>query len=519
MAPELIIGIDAGTSVLKAVAFDRDGGQMAMAAIQNRIVTLPDGGVEQDMDATWQALVETLRLLAEKVPNLAARTVALGVTGQGDGTWLIDHENRPLAPAWLWLDGRSGRITAALRRSDVGEAVFAITGTGLNTSLQSTQLKWIKQYRPEVFARSSIAFHCKDWLYLNLCDEIATDVAEGSFTYGDYRTSTYSDDVLELLELRDAAPLRPPMLDGTSHYGRLTAAAAAATGLRQGTPVVLAPVDILCTALGAGFYQRTRDVGCTILGSTGIHLRLYHQLEEIHPRNQAGYVMPLRPGGMWTGMMSNMAATLNIDWMLDMVKELLSESGGVDMERGDLLELFDRKAGEASPGATIFHPFIYQAGERGPFVEPLARAQFLGLTKSTTLFDMMRAIYESLGYAARDCYLGLGGVPSEIRLSGGAARSKVCRRILASALGVPLRVSRREESGAAGAAMIAAISLGQYESTTDVSAEWADTFVDEQAEQPDPELSGLYQRGFELYRSGYERMWEFWRDLDQLRKE
>src|SRR3954447_7687381 len=102
---DILIGVDAGTSVIKSIAFDLEGRQLAVAATPNRYQTRPDGAAFQSLDETWEDCAKTLRSLAERVPGLAERAAAVGVTGQGDGTWLIDRNNRAVAPAWLWLDG------------------------------------------------------------------------------------------------------------------------------------------------------------------------------------------------------------------------------------------------------------------------------------------------------------------------------------------------------------------------------------------------------------------------------
>ncbi|WP_292246421.1 FGGY family carbohydrate kinase, partial [Mesorhizobium sp.] len=100
---DVLIGIDAGTSVIKSVAFDRAGRQIAATALANRYETLPGGGAEQDLARTWADTATTLRQLADKVPDLASRVIAIAVTGQGDGTWLIDKAGEPVAKGWLWL--------------------------------------------------------------------------------------------------------------------------------------------------------------------------------------------------------------------------------------------------------------------------------------------------------------------------------------------------------------------------------------------------------------------------------
>lgn len=516
MSEAIIIGLDAGTSVIKAVAFDLDGHPLGMTAEPNTIQHVKGGGVEQDFAETWSKTAAVLRALGEKIPDLTRRVVALAITGQGDGTWLMDAKGEPVAPAWLWLDGRSGAIVDELRSSGVGQAVYQITATGLNPSNQSGQLLWLKQHRPELLARAATAFHCKDWLYYLCCGERATDLAEGVFTFGDYRTLRYSDEVLRLLGLEEYRHLLPDLVDGTRHHGKLQATAAAQTALPEGLPVVLTPVDFLCTALGSGLYEPEKDVGFTVIGSTGIHVRTYRSVEEIQLHDQAGYVVPFITEGLWAGMMSNMAATLNIDWLLGWAGQLLAEFG-VEPDRKTLLQTLDRRAGEAEPGKVLFHPFIFESGERGPFVNPRARAQFLGLTSHVGPFDLLRGIYDALGLAARDCYEGLGHCPGEIRVGGGAMRSPTIRSILSAALDRPLQLVEQEEAGAAGAAMVACLSLGHDADLASVCSRWVTPKFGQRV-APDPALAAVYSDLLPVYRAGYQPMGEFWRALAEFRE-
>ena len=110
MSKDILIGIDADTSVMKSVAFRIDGTQLAVAALPNEYMTLSDGGAEQDMAFTWASAAATLKQLTEQIPNLASRLIAISVTAQGDGMWLIDKSGEPVGPATIWLDNRAASI-------------------------------------------------------------------------------------------------------------------------------------------------------------------------------------------------------------------------------------------------------------------------------------------------------------------------------------------------------------------------------------------------------------------------
>jgi len=141
---DIIIGIDAGTSVIKSVAFSLDGEQLAECSTHNVYSTIGNGGVEQDMHLTWQMTIETLIGLAQKLPDIASRCAAVAVTGQGDGTWLIDKNRQPVGGGLLWLDARAGELVDTWRSSEQEKRRFEITGTGYAACQQAAQLVWMK---------------------------------------------------------------------------------------------------------------------------------------------------------------------------------------------------------------------------------------------------------------------------------------------------------------------------------------------------------------------------------------
>ncbi|MGE0725202.1 MAG: FGGY family carbohydrate kinase [Alphaproteobacteria bacterium] len=517
MARELIVGIDSGTSVVKAVAFDLAGRQIAVAGVANRYERVGAARVEQDLEATWRDAAATLHDLARQVPDLAARVAAIAVTGQGDGTWLVDADGRPVGRALLWLDARATRIAEALRSDQADAARFAATGTGLAACQQGAQLAWLDRHQPEALAASATAFHCKDWLYFRLTGERATDVSEAVLTFGDFRTRDYSDAVLDALGLARHARLLPPIVDGARHRSRLSADGARTIGLAAGTPVVLGAIDIVCSALGAGLLDRNADAGCSILGSTGLHMRLARSHFDVRlAPDRTGYTICVPNGDACLQLQSNLAATLNIDWVLDLIAGVLA-ADGIAPSRRSLIERIDAIVASASPGAVLFHPYIADGGERGPFVDGAAHAGFYGLRSGHGHADLVRAVVEGLAFAARDCYEAMGPIPDEIRLSGGAARSPALRAVLAAALGRAVRPSRREEVGAAGAAMIAAVSLGLHRDLAECADAWARPLLGE-PEPPDAVLAARYDDLFPIYRAAREAMAPVWRRLADHRE-
>ncbi|MCA0433287.1 MAG: carbohydrate kinase [Proteobacteria bacterium] len=515
MTNGILIGIDAGTSVIKSVAFSVDGVQLASAAIPNQYTTLADGGAEQDMARTWSDTATTLRMLADQIPDLASRVIALAVTGQGDGMWLVDKSGMPVAPAWLWLDARAADIVEEFTSSPDYAAHYERTGTGVNVCQMSVQLTWMLRHRPEVLAKASHAFHCKDWIYFNLTGDLATDPSEANFTFGSYKDRSYKPDILDQLGAGKAKSVLTPIVDGTAACGHVTEAAAMATGLRSGTPVCLGYVDVLCTGLGGGLYDPSGRSGCTIVGSTGMHMRLQPDASKVRLNaEKSGYTMAFPAPGTVAQIQSNMASTLNIDWLLDLARNLLREEG-LERGRADILRGLDDKLMARQAAKILYHPYISKAGERGPFMEPSARAMFSGLDVTADYYDLMRSIFEGLAFAARDCYSAMGSIPEEVRITGGAARSNALRVILASALNARVRSVSREEAGAAGAAMIAAVQQKVFSDMTACADIWVEPNLAATTE-PDLQLAETYKKAFPAYVDARKAMRPVWREMGAL---
>lgn len=512
MSRDLLIGIDAGTSVIKSVAFTRDGEQVGASARPNVYRIIDGVGAEQDMAATWADAAATLRGLAGRVPNLAERVAAIAVTAQGDGTWLIDAEGEPVGPALIWLDARAAALTEELRASPTGRRHFESTGSGLAACQMGPQLIWLDRHRPDAMARAVTAFHLKDWLFFKLTGERATDPSEGVHSFGDFRTMDYAEGVVEGFGLSNLRGLLPPIVNGARRMGSLGRAAARDIGFGEGLPVCLGPIDIVATALGAGLYDPIEDTGCTIVGSTGMHMRIARSAQAVRLNAEStGYTLAFPVPGTFAQLQSNMASTLNIDWLVDLARGVLKQHG-VDKSRADIFLDLDDHVLAAEPGTLLYHPYISEAGERGPFVDAAARAQFHGVSARHSFNDLMRAVYEGLGFAARDCYAAMGPVPPEIRVTGGAARSKALRTILGAALGTRIRTSTREEAGAAGAAMVAAVAIGVCPDMETCIDRWVTpTLAD--ALDPDPALAHRYDRLFPAYVASRKSSAPVWRAM------
>ena len=212
--------------VIKAIAFDLTGKQIASSSVRNQYDLGPDGSATQSLPRTWAECVVALKGLSNEVEDLARRVAAIGLTGQGDGTWLVGKDNEDVTDAWIWLDARAAPTVARLKGGQADRVRFEHTGTGLNNLPAGLPLAHMASHQPGLLERAEVALHCKDWLFLNLTGVRATDPSEACFTFGDFRNRSYSDSVLSALGLQMHRHLLPPILDGSKQTLPLCASAA-----------------------------------------------------------------------------------------------------------------------------------------------------------------------------------------------------------------------------------------------------------------------------------------------------
>ncbi len=429
----LYVGIDVGTSMVKAAAFDAAGREIA---VESRSVALDirDGFVEQDMDEVYAAVVEVLTTLTAGLPGPVALA---GLTGQGDGVWLVDGRGRPVRPAVSWMDGRAHEILDAWMASDVFTSVFRRTGSAMFPGCPGPVLAWLDRHEPKALDTAATALYCKDMVFQRLTGVRATDVSDASMPFLDPRTRTYDDETLELLGLGHRRGLLAPVADPVA-VGETRG-----PGLPPGTRIADGPYDLPACALGAGV-TRPGD-GLLIIGTCLASLVATDVLD-LEGGEPAGLHISTDRQGQWLRAMPAMVGTAALDWVL-------KTTGVRHTEVDALLEA-------TPPGANGVRvlPYFAPSGERAPFVEPRLRAELTGVSLETTAGDLVRATCEGIAFAARHC-LEAAGLTGTLAVCGGGTRSPAWLRLFADVLGRPIRVVEGEV-GARGAVLAAAARYG-----------------------------------------------------------
>ncbi len=447
----VVLGIDVSTTATKAVLVDDRGAVDAIGTSEYSFAQPRPLWTEQDPELWWKGAVEAIgKALRSVGPGLDA-VEAIGLTGQMHGLVLLDAAGEVLRPAILWNDQRTGAACDAIRSAVGASRLVEVTGNDALTGFTAPKLVWVRDNEPEIWRRIEHVLLPKDYLRYRLTGELALDKAGGSGTIlFDLAARDWSPEITTALGI-DPAWL-PPTHEGPEVTGSVTAAAAAATGLRAGTPVVAGGGDQAANAVGVGAVVPGRVA--LSLGTSGVVFAttdrpLYEPAGRVHAFCHA---VP----GRWHMMSVMLSAAGSLRWFRDAV------APGADF--GDLVAA----AGDVPVGADglLFLPYL--SGERSPHPDPLARGAFVGLTLAHDRRHLTRAVIEGVAFGLRD---GLDlmveagmAAPDEIRASGGGTASPLWRQVLADVLDTEIATVNTTEGAAYGAALLGAVGTGWFAS-------------------------------------------------------
>ena len=445
-----VIGLDLGTSRVKAVRFD-DRWQAVDTEGEDTIVSRPARGwCEQDMGEVWAAAARVVRAVVERAPD---PITLLALTAQGDGCWLIDEAGRPVRPAILWNDNRSASIIDGWDADGTLDKAFRRTGCFGAAGLAHAQLRWLAEHEPQSLERAARLLSCGSWIYHQLTGRDVLEVSDAANPFLDARTRAYDDGLLRLFGLSERRSLLPEVVSGSGRVAALSSTAATQVGLSPGMPVVIAPYDVVATATGTGVVAPGQAFG--VLGTTLCVGAVRDDPLLSRPPN--GMTLPGTRPDRWLIAYATMAGTEVLDWTARLLG-LASASEVVTLAAtADVTDL------------PLVLPYLSPAGERSPFRDSQIRGSALGLGLAQGPAEFARAALEGLTLAVVDCLHAAGDAES-LAVSGGGARSELWCQLISDAAGIPVVGPDTAEVGARGAALTGAVSAGLAESLDDLTA-------------------------------------------------
>ena len=407
----MIVGVDVGTTAVKAVGIDADGAVLQRREESYALSTPRPGWAEQDPD-DW------VRATEAALSSLDAD--AVGFSGQMHGLVALDEHDVPLRPAILWNDQRTAAECAAIERRLGLDRLISLTGNRALTGFTAPKLLWLRTHEPDVYSRIRSILLPKDYVRLKLFGRRAIDVADASGTLlFDVANRRWSEEVLETLEL--PGEWLPPSYE---------------------SPEIAGAGDQAAGALGVGVTGP--GPVSVVLGTSGV---VFGTLAAYKPDAEARvHVFCHAVPATWHAMGVMLSAAGSLQWLHDAIAPEVSFD--------DLLA----EAAEWPPGCEglLFAPYL--AGERTPHADPDARGAFVGLSLRHNRGALVRAVLEGVAFGLRDSLellRELGVQPEVGRISGGGARSDLWRAIVASVLDLPLELTAVTEGAAYGAALLA----------------------------------------------------------------
>lgn len=485
---DLFLGLDVGTSGVRAVLVDAAGEVAASGSAPLALDAPRPGWAEQDPEAWWGASVAAVRAALAGCPG--ARVAALGISGQMHSSVFLDAAGAVIRPALLWCDGRTTAECAEITRRAGGEA--RLRDLVRNPALEGFTLPkvlWLRAHEPAAYARLATVLLAKDYLRYRLTGVLATEPSDASGTLMfDPAALRWSDALLAAVGVPRA--LLPDVGGSSEVLGSLTADAAAATGLTAGTPVVGGGADNACGAAGVGVLAPGEAVASW--GTSGTVLAPTAE-PRVDPALRAHTFCHVAPR-TWYVMGVTLTAGGAFAWYRDQLARDASGAPGADAR-------LDAEAAGVAPGADGVTFLPYLQGERTPHRDAALRGALLGLSLAHTRAHLTRAVLEGVAFAMRDALgvLGeLGLAPAELLLTGGGARSPFLRRLQADVYGLPVATAAREEGPAYGAALLAMVGGGAYPGVAEAAAATAARVA---AERPDAAAHHAYEAPYARFRA------------------
>lgn len=476
-----LMGVDLGTSSLKVLIVDASGHVLGSGRKRYQFDMPVNGFAEQWPDVWWDACCDASQQALREADVPANAISAIGISGQMHGLVALDAEMRPLRPAILHCDSRSAAQVEEIHRQMRREEIAQWIRNPINSGFWLPSLLWMREHEPELYAKIRRLALPKDYLRYKMTGEYATDYSDASATLMfDVENLCWSRQVLERFDI--PADILPEPDESFCVAGRITAAAAAAMGVAEGTKVVYGGGDQNMQAIGNGAISD--GISTITIGSSGqICFPITHLVDNTELRCNlfCGYRKKL-----WIVMGATLNAGMCYQWLLDILGCACWE---------DLNRLAEKV--QPGSGGLLFLPFF--TGERYLANANLSGA-FMGLNYATSRGQLARAVMEGVVYALRDCLKllqAMGLNAREMIASGGGARSSEWLSIQADILNKPLRLSCNEEQAALGACIVAGVGAGIYASVEEgcnAIIRYSDRVV-----EPDPRRHEVYQAYHALF--------------------
>lgn len=500
MIGRMTLGIDIGTSSVKACILDNDTGKVVASALQpHPLILSKPGYAEQTGDSYWVAVRDAIKECLSQ-GDYAKEVVGVALSGLVGVMLPIDKEGRPIRPGMIWMDARAEEECEQIRATVGEEAINWNNGNRIACWFVEPKALWMKKHEPENFDKTYKFLSPAGYCTYRLCNEFSINKGDAGLFYPyEYQTGTWNADLAKKLGI--PMDKYAKIYDSDEPVGVVTAEAAKETGLREGTIVVAGGTDISSAALGCGVFTAGQAYYSMGTGSNlGIMIPTEQRANEFRILKWPHVIPGLT---MYDAPMAFTGASLN--WFKD--KFAAHESTICEKTKESVFAMLDKEAGKSSvPGANGLLYLPYLGNVLAPRWNPCGKGVFFGVTLSTTREDMIRAILEGVAYDLYSnfrCATAAGVSIGKLTLNGGPTKSPLWNQTTANVLGVPLETTDVDEAAPFGDAILAAKGAKIYDSLIEPSKQFV--HITGRIE-PDEKLHSRYDDFYAVWESIYQKL-------------
>ncbi|MHA7775297.1 xylulokinase [Roseibium sp. M-1] len=475
----MYIGLDIGTSSVKAILLGEDQSLIASATAALTVERPHSGWSEQDPDSWWQACENVLDALKAEAPQAMVAVKGIGLSGHMHGATLLDEAGKPLRPCILWNDGRSGKQCTALEKAE--PRFLTLGGNRVMPGFTAPKLQWVRENEPEIFARTEMVLLPKDYVRFKFTGDFVGEMSDAAGTlWLDVARRDWSDELLAATGL--SRKHMPRLVEGSEVSGTLKPELCARWGFDKPPVVAGGGGDNAAAACGVGAV----DPGSAFvsLGTSGV---LFVTNDRFSPNvESAVHAFCHAVPDTWHQMGVILSATDSLNWLSKVLKKSPGELTG-------LITKVD------APSPVAFMPYL--GGERTPHNDVDIRAGFFGISHGTDDAELVHAVLDGVAYALKDCLeaLSVAGTRIDRLLAvGGGSRSEAWLQIIASLLNVPVDVPVDGDFGGS----LGAARLGQAAATGSIDGIFSKPALKASID-PVPSLTEKYAEGYSRWRNLY----------------
>jgi len=502
------MGLDNGGTTTKAALFDAGGKQIAVCSMDTKAITEKPGFVERDMEEMWDANCRVIKGVLEKAGISGEDVSGIGICGHGKGLYLWGKDNQPCRKGIISTDNRAYKYVEKWKEDGTEDRVYKISYQHIMSCQPVSLLAWLKDNEPENYSNIKYIFECKDYVRFRLTGEAKAEITDYSgANFLNLSTGKYDKELLKLFDIVEVEEALPPLIYSDEVAGYVTKEAAIKCGLKEKTPVVGGFFDICASAVASGVINP--DNICMIAGTWSINEYISQQpILDGKIQMNSLFCIP----NYYLIEESSATSAGNNEWFINQLLPEVKEER--KKMKSNIYEMVNKWVEEipVKDFVPVFLPFLMSSN-----VHPNAKASFIGLNVSHSRKYLVRSVYEGIAFSHRYHLEKLleskKEMPGCIRLSGGAAKSKVWVQMFADIMQIPVETVESDEVGALGCAIAAAKATGEYVSLDEAIKNM--TTINKAVE---PNLSNkeIYNKKYQIYLEAIRCLDGLWNSMQDL---